>query len=160
MAVPNKETARGREAQRRKPGKRAKSELVGLLLLCLVVSIFVSIRKTQEIVEHHDVHVSHKDEHAQELPIRKVGTEPLQHEASFSETIKSCLPEDNKHCKLFIPEHTTAERVAVMAPPGDMEKIFLRLLEVVVGRARRKKKVEIELVSTSHVPPYGYGKTQ
>jgi hypothetical protein len=160
MPVPNKESARGREPQRRTPGKRAKPELVGLLLLCLVVSIFVSIRKTQEVMDHHDLHVSHKDEHAQALPIRKVGTEPLKHEEIFSETVKSCLPESNKHCKLFIPEHTTAQRVAVMAPPGAMEKIFLRLLEVVVGRARRKKKVDIELVSTSHVPPYGYGKTQ
>ena len=159
MTLP-KPTVRGLDPQRGTSDKRAKPELVGLLLLCLAISIFVSFRKTQEVLGHHDQHVSHKEEHAQELPIRQVGTEPLEHEELFSDSIKSCLPETNNHCKLFVPEHTTAQRIAVLAPPGEMDKAFFRLLQVIVGRAGRKKNVDIELVSTSHVPPYGYGKTQ
>lgn len=140
------------------PGKRAKPELVGLFLFCLLLSIFVSFQKTQQILEHADVGL-HKEKHAQELPIRQVGTEPLEHEVMFWSTIKSCLPESNKHCKLFIPDNTTTQRVAVIAPPGDMANAFHRLLELVVARAPRKKKVDIALIPTTHIPPYGYGKT-
>jgi hypothetical protein len=139
--------------------KRAKPELVGLFLLCLVLSIFVSFQKTQQILEHEEIGLQ-KEEHARELPVRQVGTEPLEHEFMFAETIKSCMPEKNKHCKLFIPENTTTQRVAVIAPPGDMANAFQRLLEWVVARAQQKKKVDIALIPTTHVPPYGYGKTQ
>ncbi len=160
MTTVDKETEKGRDAQNRVPGKRAKAELVGIFLLCLLLSIFVSVRKTQEIMERNDLHIVHMDQHAQHLPVRTVGTEPLKHEDMFLETIKSCLPESNKNCKLFIPEHTTAQRVAVIAPPGDLAEAFLQLIQFVIGKAQRRKKVEVELFPTTHIPPYGYGKTQ
>jgi hypothetical protein len=160
MTLPNIETAQGKLAQKNLPGKRPRMEFVALLLLCLVISIFVSARKTKELIEHHDLRKSDKDEHAHEIPVRKVGTQPLQHESIFSGTIKSCLPERQKHCRLFIPEHTTTQRVALVSPSGELAQAFHRLLEVVVGRAKRKNKVDIDLILTSHIPPYGYGKTQ
>ena len=140
-------------------GKRAKPELVGLFLLCLFLSSFVSFKNTQQILEHEIIGL-HNEEHTHDLPIRQVGTEPLEHENMFWTTIKSCLPESNKHCKLFIPENTTTQRVAVIAPPGDMANAFQQLLELVVARAQRKIKVDIALIPTTHIPPYGYGKTQ
>lgn len=160
MTLPNKQTARNREAQKTSSGKRAKPEFIALFLLCLTISIFVSVRKTMEVMLHHDNHASDKHEHAHAVPVRQVGTEPLEHEHMFTATVKSCLPEQKKSCKLFVPENTTAQRVALVAPPGDMASVFFRLLEVVVGRAKRKRKVEIDLILTTHIPPYGYGKTQ
>ena len=141
------------------PGKRAKPELVGLFFLCLFISSFVSFKSTQQILEHEDVRL-HKEERTHDLPVRNVGTEPLEHEYIFWNTIKSCLPESNKNCKLFIPENTTTQRVAVIAPPGDMANAFQQLLALVVAGAQRKKNVDIALIPTTHIPPYGYGKTQ
>lgn len=115
-----------------------------------------------EVVEHHDIQASSRHEHAHEIPVRKVGTEYLEHEDMFSATIKSCLPENDKKCKMFIPERSTSQRVALVAPPGDIAQTFHRLLKAVVGTANRKKKLDadIEVVLTSHIPPYGYGKNQ
>lgn len=153
-----KGTAGERRAPDNTPSKRAKPELVGIFLLCLLISIFVSFTQTHHIIEHEDLGL-HKEEHAHELPVRQVGTEPMEHEYMFRDTIKSCLPKSNKHCKLFIPENTTTQRVAVIAPPGDMANAFQHLLELAVDQAQLKTKVDIALIPTTHIPPYGYGKT-
>jgi hypothetical protein len=159
MTMPNKDTRN--EPGVRSRGKRANPETIAILLLCLVVCIYVSFHKTNDLIDHHDNHVAHKDVHA-EAPVRVVGTERLAHEDLFLETLKSCLPEtQKKKCKTFIPEGSSTQRVALIAPPGDMTHIFFRLLQVVLERAKRKQpNLDIELIPTTHVAPYGYGKTQ
>jgi hypothetical protein len=141
-----------------KKRKRAPLEIIVILLLALLVSIFVAFHKTSQLMEHHDSSREKMFEHAN-APVRYVGTEPLPHEELFMKTLKSCLPQENKKCKEFVPEDS-GQRVAFLAPPGDLSHVFFRLIQVVLGRAKKKKKIDIELIPTTHVAPYGYGKTQ
>ena len=148
--------------KRRVSTKRARSQLIAGLAIVLVVSVFLSIHGTQEVLEKHEDLQSEKSiPLVAEVPIRKVEAKPLEHEESFFATIKSCMPETNPKCKIFIPEHTTTERVALLAPPGDMSNAFFRLLNVVVERAKKKNSaVDMQVIPTTHMAPYGYGKTQ
>lgn len=145
---------------RNSPQKRAGPEILAIFLLCLIASVFVSSNKTQEVQQHHDETVQHKEDHTHGVPVRKVGAEPLANEQLFLSTIKNCLPQTNKKCKKYIPENTSTQRIAIMAPPGDMTQGFLRFMDTVVERAETKHDIDIALIPTSHIAPYGYGKTQ
>jgi hypothetical protein len=132
-----------------------------LLMVCLVVSCILSFRNTQEIIHPEKVHLSGHETHADKLPVREVEAVLLEHEPYFHKTLKSCLPAEKKTCKLYIPEKSTAQRVAVMALPGDFGVYFFRLLQLIVYQARTTQhQIDIDLIPTSHVPPYGYGDTQ
>jgi hypothetical protein len=115
---------------------------------------------TEETVDRQELHFPGKETYAQLLHLGNVDIEMLEHEALLKQTMKSCLPESNKNCKLYIPEKSTTQRVAVMAPPGDFQVDFHRLLQVIVSKARKMQQIDIQLIPTTHVPPYGYGKTQ
>jgi hypothetical protein len=143
----------------KRKGKRAGPEIVAILLLCFLVSLYVSFHQTSQMIEHHEKSITNQVVHA-DAPIRRIGTEPLAHEDLFRKTLKSCLPHENKNCKTFVPEDSVGERVALIAPPGDMTRLFFRLMQVVLGRAKKKKKIDMELIHTTHIAPYGYGKTQ
>jgi len=80
----------------------------------------------------------------------------LQHEAFF-ETLKSCTDTNNK-CKTYIPPGSPVERIAILRPPGALAFVLDTFVAEVV-RLHGKQKQKVELIPTSHVPPYGYGKT-
>jgi len=145
---------------RREKAQQMTQGLVILLVLCVLFSFYFSFRETFEIPDHHKILNSGKEFDADRPQLDPEEVKLLQPEDLFHQTIKSCLPEENKKCKLYIPEKTTAERIAVMAPPGDFAVNFYRLLEAIVTHAQKTQKVEIQLIPTTHVPPYGYGKTQ
>lgn len=94
----------------------------------------------------------------------------LEHEELFQSTVKSCIPgnETGKQaCGQFIPlpkgnVTSKVQRVALIAPPGQIYNPLLRSVERIVERHNSredKKEFNIELFQVSHVPPYGYGKT-
>jgi hypothetical protein len=145
-----------------KPREKAWRVRVGrvvFLVLCVTISAFLLLHTPQEMADRHEIYAAGKGTaDAHEHLLSKVGV--LEHEGLFHQTIKSCLPELNKKCNLYIPEGTTAHRVAVMAPPGDFGVNFHRLLQGIVVHARRTQQIELEIIPTNHVPPYGYGKTQ
>lgn len=87
----------------------------------------------------------------------------LSHESMFAAAIKSCLPPDQK-CKTFIaepPAHSKPiQRVALIAPPGDISSALLNHAEEVMHQHNRHHPDQpIEIIPRSSVPPYGYGKT-
>jgi len=142
----------------REKKRRTREGLAILLVLCVMLSAFLSFCKKEQIFDRHEIDTIDKDKDAHQPPLSKV--EVLKHEGLFHETIKSCLPATNKNCKLYVPEKTKTQRVAVMAPPGDFGLNFHRLLQAIVARARTMQHIDFELIPTNHVPPYGYGKTQ
>lgn len=146
-----------------KDRKRIGVELFFSFSLILSVSLLYSFGKTREILSDKK-QVALTADSSQRLPQRvsmlKVEAEKLEHESIFHEKIKSCLPERSKKCNLYVPEKTTAQRVAVMAPPGKFGVNFFKLLQEMVVQASKTHEVDLELIPTNHVPPYGYGKTQ
>jgi hypothetical protein len=118
--------------------------------------------------------VEHQDEKAMDVrvalidqPNRIVEVDDLKHEELFRKTVKSCLPAENPKCNEFIPEPINAEqkkvqRVAILAPPGEVSMALVNRVEQIVHRHNKlanKGTLDIEIILTSHVPPYGYGKT-
>ena len=143
--------------KRPKKGKKAGIEIVIILVLGCLASIYVTFHKTAELVQHHTQAIGQK--HALAFaPVRPVRIQPLKHENILLETMKQCLPQANKKCKTYIPENS-GQRVALLAPPGDMTYLFFHLLEYIVARTKKKREINMELILTTHMAPYGYGKT-
>jgi hypothetical protein len=98
-----------------------------------------------------------------ELEIIEV--EDLDHEELFYSTIKSCIPAENKKCNEFVPDNAEGkkvQRVALISPPGDISLSLLNRMEQVMihhNHQHDKDSLDIDIITTSHVPPYGYGKT-
>lgn len=94
-----------------------------------------------------------------------IEVEDLDHEELFYNTIKSCIPAENKKCKEFVPDNGEAkkvQRVALLSPPGDISLSLLNRMEQVMMHHNHRHSVDsldIDIITTSHVPPYGYGKT-
>ncbi|KAL3938970.1 MAG: hypothetical protein SGBAC_006228 [Bacillariaceae sp.] len=77
-----------------------------------------------------------------------------------AKTIKKCIPQENSKCKTFVPENS-GQRITLLAPPGTMTSFFSKLVEKTIQAAGSKTKdgVSIDWLPTSHMAPYGYGKT-
>lgn len=84
----------------------------------------------------------------------------LSHEQMFTSTLKDCLPQKKKNCKTYVPP-AGQQRVALLAPRGNLTKFFFHLVETVLSQAKQKNQsINIDWIPTSHIAPYGYGKTQ
>jgi hypothetical protein len=115
------------------------------------------------------------------LPTVSIVDQPLPHEAWFHQTIRSCNPSGgetttSKTCKTFVDETpkdaatSPKQRVALIAPPGGLDETIFQYVQDIVRQHNdhvlaQKNPVEdvnrfpMELIRTTHVPPYGYGKT-
>jgi hypothetical protein len=93
----------------------------------------------------------------QGIPPREIELVPdnFQHEP-FLATLKSCLPAEKLSCKQFIP-NTGIERIGILSPPGALGFVFDTFVDEVLRLHPSNHSMEI--IKTSHVPPYGYGKT-
>lgn len=89
----------------------------------------------------------------------------ILHETAFHETIQDCLPSRNKKCQTFVPESSGGEkmqRVALVVPPGKVASLVLRHMNLVANdynSRTNRQGPRIQVFRTSHVPPYGYGKS-
>jgi hypothetical protein len=90
----------------------------------------------------------------------------LLHEQSFRKTIVDCLPSRNPKCKTFVPEPVgekeKVQRIALVVPPGKVSIPVLNYMILLAQRLNENPKYEgpsMEVFQTSHVPPYGYGKS-
>ena len=110
-------------------------------------------------------------------PSKLVQLDELTHEAEFRKTVKSCLPRDHPKgdCGQYVPEplntnnnnnNKKVQRVAVVAPPGDVSDALWHHVDTLVQRHNRRvvrsnnsDDYEMEVIRTTHAPPYGYGKT-
>mmetsp|Transcript_16449 Transcript_16449/g.62509 ORF Transcript_16449/g.62509 Transcript_16449/m.62509 type:complete len:327 (-) Transcript_16449:1329-2309(-) len=76
----------------------------------------------------------------------------LRGEADFLNTLRSCI---GHKCLAGVPEGASKDRLALLTPPGRLSSS--------VGDALRQilmaNGVDAEIISTTHAPPYGYGKS-
>ena len=101
---------------------------------------------------------SQEEEEQEEEQEIDVWPDDLQHKAFFA-TLKSCQwTETPDKCLRYVPEGTTTERIAVLRPPGAIGFLFEKFVNEVV-KVHRDESTDIELIPTSNLPPYGYGKT-
>jgi len=145
------------------------------LLACLLFSLFSVFGPTGKLVDHKTsrhpfLSVDNlRETEEPEDEDSSISVSELDHELLFQETIRSCIPgRENKGqtCRTFIPEPIDADkkvqRIAVLAPPGDISDSLLKRVEDIQSQHnRRHTKVDVDMsvFETSHVPPYGYGKT-
>jgi len=163
MALPSAGSLQNGPQFRKK--KKVRYELVVALVFAVIVATYYSIIKPT-------IHVV-KEQHVAELPLRHldmaqpvetIESELLANEQQFLDTIKSCPSGSDKKCGEFIPESNgNKQRVALLAPPGEMSNMLWHWVQGIVQRHKKvlidNSKHPIELIRTSHVPPYGYGKT-
>jgi hypothetical protein len=92
------------------------------------------------------------------LPAREIELFPddLQHEGFYA-TLQSCLNLTTK-CKKFVPPTSQKQRIAVLRPPGALGFVFDKFVQEVIRLHEHQASV-LEVITTSHVPPYGYGKS-
>eukprot|EP00978_Attheya_sp_CCMP212_P018668 scaffold51546_cov59-Attheya_sp.AAC.4 len=83
--------------------------------------------------------------------------EEQEWEGPFFETLKSCVSSNASHkkkCLQHAPEGV--QRVGILSPPGGIADEFASWLQ---GHEVAANIPNMELIPTSHVPPYGYGKS-
>lgn len=100
----------------------------------------------------------------------------LAHEAQMQKTIRDCLPSNNKKCMTFVPDpiivggdapsaSEKVQRVALIYPPGMLTMAVKNHMDRVAKQFNghddnhRKGEPKIQVIQTTHVPPYGYGKS-
>jgi hypothetical protein len=90
----------------------------------------------------------------------------LKHEKQFHDSIRSCLPANEKKCKTYIPDAASGservQRVALIAFPGDVRSALAQNLDQLkqLHQVRATEdEPEIDVIVRASVPPYGYGKT-
>ena len=121
-----------------------------LILLCLSITFMKAI----ELMDNHETHVVAK-ESIGNVPMnamKSIGTEPLEHEIMFIDTLKDCMPSINKDkCKTFVPEGSN-ERIAVLAPPGKMTESLLKFIRIVLRKGKKGKDGEIAATQVDVIP--------
>uniref|UniRef100_A0A7S3L540 Uncharacterized protein n=1 Tax=Amphora coffeiformis TaxID=265554 RepID=A0A7S3L540_9STRA len=102
----------------------------------------------------------------QRLRAKMMQVKEILHEQYFRKTIVDCLPTRNPKCKTFVPEsvgdNEKVQRVALVVPPGKVSLYILNHMTLLAQRYNNNPKYKgpnIEVFQTSHVPPYGYGKS-
>ena len=73
---------------------------------------------------------------------------------SYENILRSCLGD---HCFNTRPENSLRDRVGVLGPPGTGASIITELLNLLRMKEHPKVK-SVEIIHSSNVPPYGYGK--
>jgi hypothetical protein len=137
------------------------------MTVAVIVAIFLAIVWTVgvSLVSHSIVVKDQKQEVAKERAM--VNVVPGQafrmwpHDGDypkFSDTLKDCRPQENPKCLQHVPEGTTTQRIGLLRPPGTFGDLFTKYVEGVVYY-HWSNTTDLVMIPTSHVPPYGYGKT-
>jgi hypothetical protein len=153
MALPNKGTRTDPKLRTRANNKQGRIGML-VLLLSFVVCALVFYQSYVDFSEFEYI--------PDTLPVEKmIELLSLPDESMFSKTLKQCLPTENKKCKTYVPENS-GQRIALLAPPGDLTRSFSNVVEhvLIAARSKTKEGIEIEWIPTTHMAPYGYGKTQ
>lgn len=139
--------------------RRSKARGVTLVILAF---IFIAVLwAIGAFLFSHSVASHPNEEKAQQaLPRNAFKSWPNKNDyPNFSVTLKECLPASNPKCLQYVPEVAKGQRIAVLRPPGAFGDIFTRFVKNVVEYHSFANSTNLELIPTSHVPPYGYGKT-
>ena len=166
-------------------GRRASNcdvLLLYLLLAATVVTLLSIFGPTWYIVQSQAAQYSSSSSSSHGPPQKNIQLDELAHEDEFLKTIKSCLPLEHPkgECGQYVPEpqqdnnsnNKKVQRVAVISPPGDVSDALGQHVDALAQRHNRRvrqnnntntnnnpKKWEMQVIRTTHLPPYGYGKT-
>ena len=168
MALPNKDTRTTPKIRRRRKWncyslRDIMAAIVALILLFVFMKFHIdrAIKIAERHHQHQLLHASNttnnlrRSIHQDKKSIKML--EALPEEKSFWKTLKQCLPQQNqKKCSTFVPENGR-QRIGFLAPPGHMTNTFLHLIQAVLNQSEAQK---IDLIPTTSMAPYGYGKTQ
>ena len=155
--------------KRRRQSTRTKGLLVALAF-AMVLTVYSIFGPTNRIVQKQ------REKAIQNTPkkmlMKMVEVREMPHEFVLRKTIRDCLPStqpnNNNKCKTFVPERSTAgdaekvQRVAMIAPPGKLASAIRNHMKLVADQFNNRndrKEPKIKVIETSHVPPYGYGKS-
>mmetsp|Transcript_24994 Transcript_24994/g.30741 ORF Transcript_24994/g.30741 Transcript_24994/m.30741 type:complete len:389 (+) Transcript_24994:391-1557(+) len=85
----------------------------------------------------------------------------LSNEQLFLQTIKDCT--DEAKCGHHIPNGSKVQRIAIHSPPSAATGAFFDMIEGALltyyNNDKQAMSQKIELIRSTHVPPYGYGKS-
>lgn len=140
-----------------------RCSFISFFLIAIVCYIIIPILKShhsnksnaEEIFK--DAHVDPSESNALISPYQ------LKDEARFTKTLKSCTNINTcGHHKVQIDNVKRIQRIGIISPPSEVAERFVSILEtallVYYDFDTATMKSEIELIRTTHVPPYGYGK--
>lgn len=144
--------------------------MLAALAFAVALTIFSIFGPTNRIVQEH------RQKAIQNAPkkmlMKIVEVREMPHEVVLRKTIRDCVPSTNQHnkCKTFVPEPSTAvgdvekvQRVAMIAPPGKLASAIRNHMRLVADQYNSRnddgKEPKIKVIETSHVPPYGYGRS-
>jgi hypothetical protein len=162
MAVPSANTIPRGGTQLRKKGKVRYDIVIGFLLLVTASVYFSILKPTQDAIQQQEVIDMPLKKIDVAIPVETVDSDLLNHEQMFLETIKACIPgTEDTNCGTFIPPNNdNKQRIAIIAPPGQMSNMLWKWVETVLAKHKHAlEKLPLEFIRTSHVPPYGYGKS-
>lgn len=164
MAVPSPNTLpRSGSKRQLRTKKKVRTDLaIAFMLLILGALTFTIIKPTMHVVEQQKIaEMPLKKVKDLAKPVETVDSDLLEHEGDFLRTIKSCIPGQGKKCGTFVPKGNDGkQRIAVISPPGEMSNMLWHSIQQVVKQHQKVlSRHPIDFIRTSHVPPYGYGKT-
>jgi len=136
---------------------------VVLIFVTFSVSIFGPTSRTAK--ERHEEFLSRQT--PEKVIMEMVEVKDLVHESIMHRTIRDCLPSQNKKCMTFVPQPLQkdaelVQRIALVVPTGRLASVVYSQMHLVAdgfNRQLSRPEPKIEIIATSHVPPYGYGKS-
>ncbi len=161
---------------RRRPNQSGASLIRKLLLVFFVIIIGILFFVAKSHNEHKQSNLinptttisNHNDHEKRPSSLGKFVSYlkfKLPGEDKFMKTIKECSGSD-AHCgqhKITDKSGSTIQRIAIISPPSEaieeVIKVINSALVTFYGDDIKKMNSEIEIIRTTHVPPYGYGKS-
>lgn len=140
--------------------------LLAILVFAMILTLYSIFGPTNRLVQEH------RQKAMQNAPkkmlMKMVDVRVMAHESDLRATLRDCVPsEQPKKCKTFVPEPIAGDtekvqRVAMIAPPGKLAsgiRNHMRLVADEYNSRADRQEPKIHLIETTHVPPYGYGKS-
>ena len=139
-----------------------------MLVFAMILTVCSIFGPTNRIVqEKRQKAIQHAPK---KMLLKMVEVREMAHESALHETLRDCVPSKQAKqdkCKTFVPEPTAGDsekvqRVAMIAPPGKLAsgiRNHMRLVADEYNNRANRKEPKIGVLETSHVPPYGYGKS-
>ena len=140
-------------------GPSATFTVILAVFLAIIWIAGVSLRSHSIVVEQQNRGVDKEQAVANVVPGQAFRMWPDDRDyLKFSDTLKDCRPRENPKCLQHVPEGTTTQRIGLLRPPGTFGDMFTKFVQNLVYD-HWINTTDMILIPTSHVPPYGYGKT-
>ena len=131
------------------PKYRTKRQIVQYIIATVVgIAIGLLISK----FNYNDQIITKPTSNVNDNEMKELMPEVLsKDESNIESTLRSCL---GKYCFNARPTSSSKDRIGLLSLPHSGNEILAAYLNEIL----KEDNMEIELISTNHVPPYGYGK--